>query len=158
MCPVTIIAGAALAGAAVSAVGSISAGNARAKAGRANASLLEDQAHFAQERAESEAAMIVRDNRRKMGAVVAAYGASGVQINQGTPLEVMSDVAAEGELSKRLRLYQGSIEALEARQGAGIARQEAGAAQQAGYFDAAGTLLTGGARFASSTYKPPKVA
>lgn len=148
----------AIVGTGVSVAGSIARGNAQAKAGRMNAALLEDQARFAQERAEAEAAMIVRENQRRMGAVVAAYGASGVQIGQGTPLDVMSDVAAEGELSKRLRLYQGEIEALQARQGAGIERQQASAAQRAGYFDAAGTLLTSGARIAGGYYDRPKVA
>lgn len=96
-------------GALTSAAGSISAGNAQASAARYNAEVEQIQAGEQQSQASAQAALQAQQNKRNMGAVAAAYGAAGVDPTQGSPLEVMQDQAAQGELARQFDLYRGQV-------------------------------------------------
>lgn len=150
-----IAAGAAAAGAAVSAVGSIRAGNDQAAASKYNA-LVEDQNAVAA-RQQAGAAAEQKDNEvtRRLADARAAFAASGVDPNSGTPLDVMADSASQGELSKRLLLYQGDLTARGLGSQANLDRITGKNAQTAGYISAAGTLLTGAGKAAGSSYSSP---
>ena len=50
---------------------------------------------------------------RKASAKVAAYGAQGVDVNQGTPVSVLSALDADGEVSALHALYAGESESME---------------------------------------------
>lgn len=141
MCLVTVALIATVAAAGVTAYGQIQQGNAQAKAYKYNAQVEEENAAQAKSAAASQANQVDRDNRRKIAEAMAAYGASGVDPNWGSPLDVMSDLATEGELSKRLVLYQGDLDARASNQRATLDRMQAKSAQTAGYISAGATVL-----------------
>lgn len=153
MCVMTVALIATAAAATVSAVGMISSGNAQARASNYNAEVEKQNGEMARQSAAAQAQQVERDNARKMGQITAAYGASGIDPNQGSPLDVMADVADEGELSKRLVLYQGEVDARAGLQRAQIDTMQGRAAQTAGYVNAGSTLLSAGGRIAGN-YAP----
>lgn len=54
-------------------------------------------ATFARASAKADEARFRRQERRRLGATRAAFGATGATVNEGTALDVMADQAAEGE-------------------------------------------------------------
>lgn len=93
------------------------------------------QADAEKDAASAEAQQIKRDRMRRIGAARAKFGAAGVRI-EGTPLDVLGDLAAEAELDRQLALYGGRLRS-------GEARQQAVATGIKG----AGSLLTMGSQF-----------
>ncbi len=114
MCePATAI---SLAAAAISAVGTISKAQAQAanlerQAGlnEANAAIARNNAIAAVQAAEAEADRVDRLRKVSMSRATAAYGGSGVEINDGTPLEVLGDAAAEFELDRLFEIHKGKV-------------------------------------------------
>lgn len=114
MCePATAI---SLAAAAISAVGTISQAQAQAanlerQAGlnEANAAIARNNAIAAVQAAEAEADRVDRLRKVAMSRATAAYGGSGVEINDGTPLEVLGDAAAEFELDRLFEIHKGKV-------------------------------------------------
>jgi len=113
---------------AMGAMGSMAAGQAQQEAYKYNAAM-------ALQSGTAEAAQKEQDTRRKLAEARAAYGAAGVDI-QGTPLEVMSDMATQGELDRQTILWKARTEAT----------QQNWLGQQAaseGKSQAIGTILSG---------------
>lgn len=126
------------------------------------------QAQQSQDQARAQAAIQDQATRRQLGEAAAAYAAAGVD-GGGTPLAVMSDLATQGELSRRLLLYKGDVDAQNAtyagqvnaqnllyngavtssglNEQATIDRAQGAAAAAAGYTKAGTTLLTGASSF-----------
>lgn len=72
----------------------------------------------------------------------AAVAASGLDL-EGSPLLVMEETAAEGELDALLIRHSGSVQAAQAQSQAAADRMAGRAAQARGYASGAATLLTG---------------
>lgn len=107
-------------GAAVSASGSLQAAQGDRQAAAAatatglyNQAADEQQAEQTQAAAAANAAGVARKNVLTAGEIGAAYGAAGVE--GVTPLMVMQDQAVQGELTRRLTLYQGDVAAANLR-------------------------------------------
>lgn len=151
-----IAAGAAIAGTAVAVMGQVQAGQQAAAVGRYNQQLADQQATIARQQSQTQAAIDEANARRKMGEAESAYGAAGVDMS-GTPLAVLTDLATQSELNKRLDIYRGSIGAMtDTQQGQIYAAQ--GSAQQAGsIFQAGSSLLTGVGKLAGATYSGPGI-
>lgn len=105
-----------LATAAISAVGTISQAQAQAanlerQAGlnEANAAIARNNSIAAVQAAEAEADRVDRLRKVSMSRATAAYGGSGVEINDGTPLEVLGDAAAEFELDRLFEIHKGKV-------------------------------------------------
>lgn len=159
-----------LAATAVSAVGSIQAGNAAAAQAEAAANAAEfnvavaerNQDIAAQKRllsirqAQVDAADKRRENRRRLSEIRANYGASGLDL-AGSPLDVLEDTALELETDARRIEHQGQVAGFEgALQILGLqdeatlstleaasARSRASSERTAGYLNAAGTAIGG---------------
>lgn len=158
---------ATVAGTAISATGSVQAGNAEAEAGRAaqaaneyNARLAEAQALSIRIAGQWEELRAAEDVRRVMGSQIAAYGRAGVTL-EGSPSEMLQSTAEEGRLDAlaiRYAASQGSLEMLDqARQGrrAGASAARAGLfAQQASRYEAGATLLAGAGNLAARWRQP----
>lgn len=106
----------ALGSAAFGAVGSIAQGQAQAAAlerqaatQEANAAIARNNAIAAVQAAEAEADRVDRVRKIQSAKATAAYGKSGVEINEGTPIEVLGDVAAEFELEKLFQIHKGKV-------------------------------------------------
>lgn len=142
------------AGTAVSAVGSIRAGNDAAAAAKYNAQVENQNAEASRRQGMAEAEQKGSEVTRRMADARAAFAASGVNPNSGTPLEVMSDLATQGELSKKLITYQSELSARGLSQQAQLDLVNAKNARTAGYLNAGSTVLTNAAKGAFASYTP----
>lgn len=142
-----------MATAALSSLGSLFGGIAKSNAEDYNAKVEGVRAQEAEQEAGAEAQQVAQDNARKLAAAQAAYGAAGVQM-QGTPLEVMHDLATQGELSRQLTLYQGSVQANADRQQGALDQQQAQMALAGGFQEGSNTLLTGYTKLIGNQTKP----
>jgi hypothetical protein len=130
-------------GSIAGATGNVQQGKAEAQADLTNAAIQRQNAEIVKQQADAQAAIDTEQTERTLGQARAAYGASGVDVTRGSPLEVMADQAASGELTRQLDLYKGAVQATGNLAQAGLLQQEAGAAQRAGQIRGASTLLTG---------------
>lgn len=147
----TIATQAALAAsAAVSAIGTVQQGRAAQSAASFEAVQLQQQAERDREIARRDADELRRNEARRRAALRAAVGGSGVTL-EGTPLAVLSDLAAEAEF-QALRLEAGGeTQAGRAEGQAAVRRLEGRQAQRAGFTRAGASLLAAGARSFGST-------
>jgi hypothetical protein len=144
-----------LAAGALSAVSSVQAGRSARQAGEYNAKVAENQAavetfagHDAAVRGADRAAMRIENSRRIAGAQVAKFGASGVDVTSGTPLDLLTETAGFGELdalteinNARREQYGHDVGAVNARAQAGLDRFTGRASERTGYMNAGGTIL-----------------
>jgi hypothetical protein len=144
--------GASLAGTAFSAMGQIQAGNQANQAAKYNAQVLENQARQTVLNANTDASLRKRQLMKERGSAVAAYGASGVQIDSGTPFAVLSDLATEAELDAALTRFQGTQEAKGLNSQAAMSRYEGKVAKRNGMTGAMGTLLGGASSLAGGGF------
>lgn len=128
-----------------------------------NADLLEQNAGIALEQGRVAQDAQQRQSRRQIGSMVAAYGASGVQVDSGSPLDVLADSAMMAELDRLTIGYNAELEArnyrtqaqlqrMSAQQGilsAATYNSAARAATTSGYINAFGAGLNAYANFAS---------
>lgn len=137
------------------ALGSISQANAQEEANEYNAQVSERNAQYARNEAEAEAARTRRENMRRIGQASAQYGKAGVVLNEGSPLDVLGDISAEGELDAAIQTYKGERQGAYYDSEAVINRRKASEAKSAGYWNAGSSLLTAGMRFGSRTPSAP---
>lgn len=79
---------------------------AQAEVSAFNAATAQNEAARVENEARERARRIREDNRRLIGSQIAAYGKSGVAM-EGSPLAIVSDTAAMGELSAADAMYEG---------------------------------------------------
>lgn len=152
--PLTI--GLMVASTAVSAIGSVAQGNAAAAAANYNAKVAVQQGNMAAANAYTEAEMKRRETARRIGQTAAAIGASGFT-TQGTPLDVLSETAALGEIDAQTIVINGVNTARGYANDARLERMRGQNAQATGYLNAAGTLLGGAGKMAPSFGTPVTV-
>lgn len=129
----------------VSAVGAIQQGNAAKAAANYNATINMQNAEIARSNAAAEAGQISRENYLRLGAIRASAGRMGGSSSEGSVLDVLGDVAAQGELERQQALYQGELGARGFTNTATLDQFQGKAAQRASYFKAGSELLGGGA-------------
>lgn len=132
------------ASAVVSAVSAIRQGNAAEAAASFNARVAEQNAEASRAQARQQAQQIDRDNYMRLGAIRAAQGKSGGEAGQGSVLDVLGDVAAQGELEKQNAIYGGEMAARGYTNTASLERTSGGTALIGGYMKAGTELLSGG--------------
>lgn len=144
-------------GTVAGAVGAVQAGNQANAVGNYNAQVAENNASAERQRAAYEAG-ITRDRvRQVVGAQRAAAAASGLDVQSGTPVAVLGDTAKQGELDVLARLYSGESAARASQNDATMFRAQGRAQKQAGFINAASSLMSGFSNMASSAstrYKP----
>ena len=90
--------------------------------------------------------------QRSVASSAADFGASGVALGSGSPLNVLADQAAQGALNASIVQYRGASQATSALNSAQQAGFQASQDADAGAITAGTTLLTQGARYATSLY------
>lgn len=140
------------AAAVVGAVSAIQQGRAQQAAANYNAQISMQNAEIARADAEMQAAQVQRENVLRLGAIRAAQGASGGAAGEGSVLDVLGDVAAQGELERQFTIYQGEQRARGFVNTAQLDRYSGQQARSAGFMRAGTELLSGGAR-AYRTYR-----
>ena len=133
MCNPAIAAVAAIASAVVSAAGQMQAGQAQKKMAEYNAQVAQGTANY-------QAARQQDKTRRLMASARVAVNKSGLTMS-GSPLDVIADSAVQSELDHQAILRQGASQAA-------MDRTQGRIAQQAGYFGAASSLLSGASQAA----------
>jgi len=146
--------GLAGAGMGLSAISSIAGGNQAAAADSANAQIEKQKAQAALATSEAQATQVQQQTNQKMGEIAADYGASGVEM-KGSPLNVMMSNAIQGQLSKQLTLYQGSVNANYDQNQAQLDQNKAAQDQSSGWLKGGTTLLTGFGALGYNNYKAP---
>lgn len=139
-----------LASAGISALGSVASGQQQAAALRANQYGDQVNAGMA---LESSAAQEQRQQiaaRQTVAGAANTYGASGVDPTNGSPLDVLAEQAGQGALNSEITRWQGQTQANSYLYGASQAGYQADQAADAGALTAGTTLLTSGARYATS--------
>lgn len=146
-----------LVSATLGAVGALHEASAEAAAAKQDAALAARQAAISQQNARIiasqtsvQAAQADREKRLRLGAIRAKGGASGGAFG-GSMLDVLTDVAAESELSRQTVIHQGQlaqrnelIDAESSRLEGALALQSAKSAKTSGTLAAANKLIGGG--------------
>jgi len=148
-----------LAGMGLQAIGTLTSAQAQQQQGAAqmqiatyNSQVQEQRAEQIEAEAEARAAIHGRSASRGLAQIRSGYAGAGIDVNEGTPLEVMSDAAAELELQKSMILYGGKVGAYNARVQGNIDMLMGNYAQAAAQTGSQATLLTGATRIAQQAY------
>lgn len=96
-----------------------------------------------------EAERIRKLGKRQIAEAMAAYAGSGIDVSEGTPLDINRDIEAGVEEDAALAIMGGNDRALRLNAQAQGDRMGAGNARQAGRLNAANSLLQGAAGVAS---------
>lgn len=154
-----------LLGGAVGAYGDIFQGDAQANAYKYNAAVASQNAQVAQENARlagesgtATAAAVSLRNMQNMGQIKAQQGASGLDVNSGSAVDVRASAKELGTLDA----YNARVQAVREAYGyetqahnyeaeATLDQYQADISQEASYFNAAGTML-GAASNAANSY------
>ena len=113
------------AGMAVSMIGGLAQAGSASQTADAQASAYKAQGSAALAQAQNKAAQERDKYRRLASQQRAAYGSSGVDVNSGSPLDVLAATDAEGEVSAMQLLYSGELENWSARQRAAAVKNQA---------------------------------
>jgi hypothetical protein len=118
-------------------IGTLMGGEASAMSSEYNASIARQNAAIAQQQGQAAMEAQQRTYRRAVGAGLAAYGASGVQSDSGSPLDVLADSARMAELDRLTIGYNAKLKAIGLEQNAVMDTMSAKTARTASYFQAA---------------------
>lgn len=139
---------------AVSVYGAISSASAQEDAADYNAAVEKNAAFTAQQQGEFDAQQIRNKGRKILAQQRAGYGASGVDPNAGSPLDVAQDTANQNEMEALVAIYTGKSGATAHLAQAKLDKMRGSAAVTAGYIGA-GTSLLSGATSAVNIYRNP---
>lgn len=147
-----VFAGAQIGSSVVGAMGQMAAGDAARRAGYVNSMAQQQEARQALQAGATNAAQIQQDNERRIGAIRAAQGASGITTDTGSSLDLMSDMASQAEMRRQLTLYRGRAQ-YASRMAQAADTLTAGKDQQtASRIGAVGSILSGISGAARSMY------
>lgn len=136
------------ASAAMGAVSAIRQGQIAKATGEYNAKINEQNADISRDEAQLRAKQHDREMFMRLGAVKAAQGKNGGAAGEGSVLDVLGDVAAQGELERQYIVYSGELKARGFQNTAALDRAAGGEAKSASYLRAGTDLLSGGAQAA----------
>lgn len=137
-------------GTIVSTVGALSQGFASADASSYNAKLAQQNAVASRQQAAASARTADIEARKRLGAIEANVGASGVSM-EGSPLDILQESARAAEMDRLNILYGGEVRARGYENTATLDRFKGDAAETAGYLSAGRELMGGYGRSQSLT-------
>jgi hypothetical protein len=136
----------AVAGTAMQAIGQVRQGQAAKAAADYNAQVANNNAIVAEQQAQSQAMVQGRRATMQNGGLLANMAANGVDVGEGSPLDILSQSAANAEMDRQNIIYNGRVKAQSLRNQAQLDTFQGETAQQNGWMSAAGTLLSGGSK------------
>lgn len=140
---------AAAAAAAVTAAGTLSAANAQAKAAKFSAKVADQNAAAARRQAEADSTRQQRLIDKQLAKRRTAFGASGTGL-AGSPLDLLEDVAAEGQLDVLGIRQRGLARAREFDISASQSRARARDVRRQAFFQVGSSLLSSVSQAAGS--------
>ena len=139
----SIAAAAILGGAAINALGSVAQGNAAKAQADFQSAVEKNRAAQTKQVATVNEQDFRRDQSRALASRRAAMGASGINIDTGSPLLTSVDFAREIELQAQRIRYGGDVAKTRLEEQASLIRAGGQSDQDAGYLRAGSSLLTG---------------
>jgi hypothetical protein len=134
---------------AMAVAGAVKQGQAASQAADYNSKLDSMNSQIAAAQGEAASQAQSRDAQRRMGASMAAYGASGVQMSDGSPADVLADSARSAALDNLTVKYNYQLRGMGYQNQANLESSNSSNASAAGYLSAIGSGLGG----AALTYK-----
>lgn len=128
-------------GAAIAAVGAVRSATAKAQADRYNGEIATQNAAIATSQGEAAAQAQQRDAERQIGRGVAAYGASGVSVDSGSPTDVLADSARSAMLDNLTVRYNATLRGTAYKDQAALDTTEAANDTTSGYLNAASSVV-----------------
>jgi hypothetical protein len=138
-----IAAVAAVAGTGVAAYSAVSAGNNARSTANYNATVQQNAAKDAENRGAIAAAQHDQQTRQMIARQNATMSASGIDTSTGSPLDILTGTAGMGKLDSLQILNNAQRTAAGMNAQAGLDLFQGNAAQNAGYFNAGGSILGG---------------
>ena len=132
----------------VGALGNIQAGQAGAAQAAFQARVLHQQAAFARQRSARQEAVFRRNIKRFRGSQRALLAKAGVRVEEGSPLLLQVETAAQAELDALTIRAGGDITAARLRQEAILQRMRGQSSRTAGFIGAGKSLLSAASRIA----------
>lgn len=136
----------AVAGTAMTAIGQIRQGQAAKAAADYNAQVANNNAIVAEQQSQSQAMVQGRRAMMQNGGLLANMAANGVEVGEGSPIDILSQSAANAEMDRQNIIYNGRVKAQSLRNQAQLDTFQGETAQSNGFMSAAGTLLSGGSK------------
>lgn len=146
--PLILMIATSTAAAAVTAVGAIKQGQAAEQASAYNAGVARQNAVIAAQQGELAAKQNDVQAERKIGAATAQYGAAGLDSSEGSPLDVLRYGAEQASLDSSTIRYNYALKSAGYEQNALIEDFSGKTAKENSYYNAAGSILGGGAKIA----------
>lgn len=141
-----------IAGAVISAAGAVSNADAQRRAAHTNADNARNAAVIGIDQGNAQAAIQYRQARAQLDAARAQYGASGVDGNAGSPLDVLQSSAMNASLDNSTVKYNAQVKAFGYGAEANSYNQQASAATTKGNWQAGSDILSGGAKAYGAYY------
>lgn len=130
--------GAALLGVRVA--GTLMRGEGAAASAKYNAAVAAQNAQIARQQGIAAVEAQQREAARRIGSAMANYGASGVQMDVGSPVDVLVDSARNIELDRLTVQYNYALKAMGYEAQSRVALQEAKSARTSALFNAFGSV------------------
>lgn len=134
------------AAAAVSAYSAVQQGKAAKAASEFNRTIADQNADITRANAAAQAKQQDRENFLRLGAIRAAQGKSGGAAGEGSVLDVIGDVAAQGELQRQNIIYEGELGARGYSNTSALDTSQGRNALTSSYYKAGSDLLEGGSQ------------
>ncbi len=143
------IAGGTMAAAStVSAIGAIRQGQAAKSAADFNAAIAQQNSEIAGGQSIAASEALQRDQARKIGSMTAGYAASGVQMSDGSPADVLGESARMATLDQLNLKYNYDLKKRGYNVEGELSRANGENSRTASYFNAMGSMLQGGSKVA----------
>jgi hypothetical protein len=136
----------------VSTIGAIQQANSASNADKYNAKVAQQNAQLATQNGQLQLQQQQTDAYRKLGAIKAGSGASGVTTD-GSPMDILADSYTQSELDANTIIYNSKIKANGYTNSAELDLSAASDAKTAGYTKAASNALLGGTKTYDSFVK-----
>lgn len=151
MCDPVTMAVVAIGTSGVAAYGQMQAADAASDAQEAQGRQLAQQAGREQDAANAQAERIRSAAKRQRAEAAAAFSASGVSVDAGTPLKIDQEIARGGELDALNTIISGGREAETLTNEAAAFGKQAKASRKAGQMQAVSTLMSGASSAATAS-------
>lgn len=135
-----------IASSVMGAVGAAQQASAQAAAQNYNAAVAKQNAAIAEEQGALAAGAQDREAQKRIGMAMAAYGASGVSMDSGSPADVLADSARSAALDNLTIRYNAHLKALGFQSQAALDELGAGYSARAGNVNATAAILQGGTK------------
>lgn len=128
---------------AVSAASAMKQGQAQSQSAEYNAQVATQNSQIAAAQGEAAAQAQSRSSQRTIGAMTAAFGASGVQASTGSPSDVLADSVRSATLDNLTTRYNYKLKGMGYDNQATLDNATAKSASEGSYLSTAGALLSG---------------